>query len=182
MFKFKPGRLCGKTSCVVPEPEAKVKRDTLSTVIWITWEKMCVWDRAGARERHELTQSGKKVWEKGQKSDPCSVNHAGNVVKTSLGLHVSQSLGGWVSTVGGRSVLVGQCVGGQNSQATSFFVFFLSSLSQWSVPFCRCFRNCSGFWLWLAAESGLNRATVCLCIEPPLPFYTVITEDINHDI
>ena len=39
----------------------------------------------------------------------------------------------------------------------------------------------SCFWLWSATASGLNEATVCLCVDPPLAVFAVITDDRNHN-
>lgn len=123
--------LWGKISCPLYSPTAwderqawHIKHCDLNHLR----ENVCVWEKESERDMNRHKEWERKS-ERGQKSDPCSEYHAGIVVKTSVGLHVSQSLYvcGRESTVGGISVLVGQCVWVGKplpGNPLSFFVLF----------------------------------------------------------
>lgn len=62
------GVVCSGPLC---SPEARIKRDTLSAVIWITWKKIRAWEKAkekNKKQERDKNRAGNTMREKEGKS------------------------------------------------------------------------------------------------------------------
>lgn len=148
---FLSGRWCQKAFCPLCCPEAKVKRDTLRTLIWITWEKIC-----------------KRARKRGTWKRKCVCVSVCLRVCVCVG-RVTFSKSPAVSSI---SALVGQCVGGQcASRQLCCFVFLRHFLA---LANCVVLQSLHQELLRFLTHSvsGPITAPVPSWISTPLSFHT----------